>query len=1183
MSLADASDDLFATEPIRDRFEIFGPPQKGRRRIQRMVDHKTERYVAIRRIGGKIDETRVRALLGLRSDDLFPLTEALSDEDGPYLVGDFGDVSLADRLGKGPFAEGDLLGIAVTVGRAMKFLHDRGFYPLDPTPENLREAANGAVRIAAITLPISDAEAELPGAKNPIVHDLKTLGQTMVCLATGRANADPSDTSAVPSSIVEIVNGCLKGSFGDANALLVALGVSRPNAAVRPAPAAVEATFMDDGHTQVDPSVVASEVTETEDPEANDGSPRRSSGQESQTDPFGERPAASSSGGNAFPWRPAGELYRIAGNALEGGMGSVCMAIEIATNRKVAIKRILMHSGMRQSSLDRFYREAQSIANLNHPHVLQLLQPGRDDEGDYLVLEWAAGGSLKDQIVKHGTLPPDQVKAIARKIGSALAYAHKKGIVHRDIKPHNILLTETGEPKLADFGLARSMVDLTLSSSRGGAGSPLYMAPEQHESTREATAQSDLYSFGKTLYQLLTGKAPTNPDPKLLPADMRRAIMRCMEEEPELRPANAEEFLKDLELGEKPTKPVLAYALVALVLIAAVVAFQAGWIPFGGNGGKGDPDPKTGAPKVAGGHDATDPSRGTGSPGSTLARASIAGILALVAGGQDGAEGEEVEVQEGGSTISEKVQIEVQFDRPIEQIDKDQIRVRRNGTEIARKLLSITEADGKILVTVPLDKDVNRFSIDLGDQADIAPKVIETTVSREYPSVAFAFDSGVKAAGSTVVSSEDRVHLSGEVTGGPISQVFLRPLNGDIAQAVRVAVSTEKSTENTFSFDLELPDTDGVIEYEWYWPKAEAGYRLVDAKPLKISVDRTNPVVEISPPQLNENTFTISGRVDEAHRTSENVDLVLALDGSPWNTVRIELNGRTTFQQDIPLPPATFNGKDSELTMTASYQDAVGLTGTSLPASLRIDRLAPAVVVGSSKFQKAGDLVTVTGTANEPLGAVRVNDRTAKIIGDSQFEAKIPLDAYGVYKVALEDRHFNTSTTALDGPKPVAATSTVNPGVVVIATPPKLEVAFESGPSGIAIAVVTADKPLTSVVIGGAAASNAGGAWRGSVGQKLSDLRDPLWTPTQHPVVIQATAADGSTHSGKFVSLPAQWFTRSYPPIGYELGGTSGDGVYCTQIMTRPDHTSDPGRNGAPADCFVPSGSRCTACGWQKG
>jgi serine/threonine protein kinase/formylglycine-generating enzyme required for sulfatase activity len=285
---------------------------------------------------------------------------------------------------------------------------------------------------------------------------------------------------------------------------------------------------------------------------------------------------ASTRGGDEeeeFPWRPLEGVYEPIGEPRIGGMGTVIQARERVTGRLVAIKRMRGASTDDRAAWMRFHREARNVARLNHPHILQLLQVGRDEQGDYLVLEWAAEGSLHDRVREGEALPEAEVLHIARKIGSALAYAHAKGCVHRDLKPHNVLVVDGGEPKLADFGLARSFGDATLTATSASTGSPYFMAPEQFQSPELVDARSDQFAFAKTLYHLATGQKPHTIDPAKLPRSLRGPLMRCLRDRKEDRFPDIAAFLAALERESGRLTQRIALVAVAIAICIAIAAF----------------------------------------------------------------------------------------------------------------------------------------------------------------------------------------------------------------------------------------------------------------------------------------------------------------------------------------------------------------------------------------------------------------------------------------------------------------------------------------------------------------------------------------------------------------------------------------------------------------------------------
>jgi tRNA A-37 threonylcarbamoyl transferase component Bud32 len=211
-----------------------------------------------------------------------------------------------------------------------------------------------------------------------------------------------------------------------------------------------------------------------------------------------------------------GGRYRLDAQIGRGGMSTVYRAFDIVLERPVAIK--LMHREIAADSdqLERFRREARSVAQLNHPHVVTVIDAGEEPSSDgenpgdgcpYIVLEYVEGETLKDVIRREGPLEIPQAIAYAIEIARALGAAHERQIVHRDVKPHNVLLSGEGGAKITDFGIARTLTEEGLTMAGRVLGTTDYVSPEQALG-HPVTGQSDLYSLGVVLFEMLTGDVP---------------------------------------------------------------------------------------------------------------------------------------------------------------------------------------------------------------------------------------------------------------------------------------------------------------------------------------------------------------------------------------------------------------------------------------------------------------------------------------------------------------------------------------------------------------------------------------------------------------------------------------------------------------------------------------------------
>jgi tRNA A-37 threonylcarbamoyl transferase component Bud32 len=258
--------------------------------------------------------------------------------------------------------------------------------------------------------------------------------------------------------------------------------------------------------------------------------------------------------------------YRLDAQIGTGGMSTVYRAFDTVLERQVAIK--LMHREIASDSdqLERFRREARAVAQLNHPHIVTVIDAGEDDNTPYIVFEYVEGETLKDRIRRHGRLPIQEAIAYAIEIARALGVAHDRGIVHRDVKPQNVLVDEEGSAKVTDFGIARTLDQEGLTADGRVLGTTDYVSPEQALG-HAVTGQSDLYSLGIVLFEMLTGDVPFKgdnqvavamkhvreqlPDVQVRRPEVSNALAAVLErataKETERRYATDQELIADLE------------------------------------------------------------------------------------------------------------------------------------------------------------------------------------------------------------------------------------------------------------------------------------------------------------------------------------------------------------------------------------------------------------------------------------------------------------------------------------------------------------------------------------------------------------------------------------------------------------------------------------------------------------
>jgi tRNA A-37 threonylcarbamoyl transferase component Bud32 len=199
--------------------------------------------------------------------------------------------------------------------------------------------------------------------------------------------------------------------------------------------------------------------------------------------------------------------YRLEARIGAGGMSTVYRALDETLQRQVAIKLMNREVATDSDQLERFRREARAVAQLSHPHIVGVIDAGEDEGRPYIVFEYIEGETLKDRIRRQGRLPIAEAVAYAIEIARALGAAHARHIVHRDVKPQNVLIDEEGSAKVTDFGIARTLDEEGLTADGRVLGTTDYVSPEQALG-QNVTGQSDLYAVGVVLYEMLTGEVP---------------------------------------------------------------------------------------------------------------------------------------------------------------------------------------------------------------------------------------------------------------------------------------------------------------------------------------------------------------------------------------------------------------------------------------------------------------------------------------------------------------------------------------------------------------------------------------------------------------------------------------------------------------------------------------------------
>jgi eukaryotic-like serine/threonine-protein kinase len=282
--------------------------------------------------------------------------------------------------------------------------------------------------------------------------------------------------------------------------------------------------------------------------------------------------------------QPFDGRYRVLGRLGVGGMATVYLAEDSSLGRKVALKVMADRYSDDGEFVERFRREAQAAARLNHPNIIAVYDRGEADGRPYIAMEYLQGRTLKQVIQAEGPLPPERAIAIAMQVLAGLRYAHEHGVVHRDVKPHNVLVGDDGRIKVTDFGIAHAG-DPQMTEVGSIVGTAQYLSPEQARG-RAVGPQTDIYSLGVVLYEMLAGRVPFEGDSSVaiamqhvsdqapplralapdVPESLALVVAHAMLKDPAQRYGSADEFSSDLDRVRRGLVPIAATAAHTAVI-----------------------------------------------------------------------------------------------------------------------------------------------------------------------------------------------------------------------------------------------------------------------------------------------------------------------------------------------------------------------------------------------------------------------------------------------------------------------------------------------------------------------------------------------------------------------------------------------------------------------------------------
>jgi serine/threonine protein kinase len=500
--------------------------------------------------------------------------------------------SLLEKLQDGPLPLRTAAGLVEQLAQAMHYAHGQGVVHRDLKPANLLLAADGTVKItdfglakrldedlrlthseAILGTPLYMAPEQAWGKSKEVgpAADVYALGAILYELLTGRPPFQ-GETRQETYDLVRFENP-VRPTYMRPEVPLALEVICLKCLAKKPhqrydsaqALACDLRRFLADEPVQARPEWGGcgrdKGAATASDREGKAGTASQSSWKQTEAE---EDSGFRTSDTKGFPTIPGYEIESVWACS---GMGAVYKARQVSLNRAVALKMIRAGTHPRPEELARFRTEAASLARLRHPNIVHVYDFGEHNGRSYIVMEFVEGGELRQKLAESkGLLPPRQAAALMETLARALHHAHQRGIVHRDVKPANILLTTEGTPKIVDFGLVKQM-DITAEMQGMILGTPAYMSPEQAAGKNDLVGPtSDVYGLGATFYEMLTGRPPfkaASPMDTVLqvvyqvpvpprsfqskpPRDLEAICLKCLQKEPARRYASAEALAEDL-------------------------------------------------------------------------------------------------------------------------------------------------------------------------------------------------------------------------------------------------------------------------------------------------------------------------------------------------------------------------------------------------------------------------------------------------------------------------------------------------------------------------------------------------------------------------------------------------------------------------------------------------------------